>query len=117
MQEHGYKGAGDLAATVDVALGWDATTGVVSDRLWADLAETYAFDEARQEWFEAVNPWALGHVADTLLEAIERGLWDADAATADRLRDLELRVDGELETRAGAGADDAALGEVSSGDD
>ena len=122
MQEHGYKGAGDLAATVDVALGWDATTGVVSDRLWDDLAETYAFDETRQEWFEAVNPWALGHVADTLLEAIERGLWDADAATADRLRDLELRVDGDLEARAGAGADgdgdgDAALGEVSSGDD
>ncbi|OYR84995.1 cobaltochelatase subunit CobN, partial [Halorubrum ezzemoulense] len=31
MEEHGYKGAGDLSKTVDVALGWDATTGVVSD--------------------------------------------------------------------------------------
>jgi len=30
MEEHGYKGAGDLSTTVDVTLGWDATTGVVS---------------------------------------------------------------------------------------
>lgn len=50
MEDHGYKGAGDLSSTVDVTLGWDATTGVVSDTLWADVAEKYAFDEDRQEW-------------------------------------------------------------------
>ncbi len=112
MEDHGYKGAGDLASTVDVALGWDATTGVVSDRLWTDLAETYALDEDRQEWFEEVNPWALEHVTDTLLEAIERGLWNADDETVDRLRDVNLQVDGAVEARAGG-----ASAEVSSGDD
>ncbi len=59
MEEHGYKGAGDLSTTVDVALGWDATTGVVSDTLWENLADAYAFDEDRQEWLRDVNPWAL----------------------------------------------------------
>ncbi|WP_435181013.1 cobaltochelatase subunit CobN [Halorussus sp. AFM4] len=113
MADHDYKGAGDLSTTVDVVLGWDATTGVVSDALWADVAEKYAFDEDRQEWLRDVNPWALESITDTLLEAIDRDLWDADDETADRLRDLNLRVDGDIEARAG-GADAA---EVASDDD
>jgi cobaltochelatase CobN len=113
MEEHGYKGAGDLSTTVDVALGWDATTGVVSDYLWADVAEKYAFDDDRQEWLADVNPWALESITDTLLEAIERGLWDADSETEDRLRDINLRADGDIEAR-GSGADRT---EVPSDDD
>jgi len=103
MEEHGYKGAGDLSTTVDVVLGWDATTDVVSDTLWEDVAERYAFDADRQEWLRDVNPWALDSITDTLLEAIDRGLWDADDETRDRLRDLNLEVDGDLESRATGG--------------
>ncbi|APW99650.1 cobaltochelatase subunit CobN [Halobiforma lacisalsi AJ5] len=99
MEEHGYKGAGDLSTTVDVTLGWDATAGVVSDTLWAEVAEKYAFDEDRQEWMRDVNPWALESITDTLLEAVERDLWDADEETVDRLRDLNLSVEGDLEAR------------------
>ncbi|WP_394742784.1 cobaltochelatase subunit CobN [Natronococcus roseus] len=99
MEEHGYKGAGDLSTTVDVTLGWDATTGVVSDTLWTEVAEKFAFDEDRQEWMRDVNPWALESITDTLLEAVERDLWDADDETADRLRDLNLTAEGDLEAR------------------
>ena len=113
MEDHDYKGAGDLSTTVDVVLGWDATTGVVSDTLWGDVAEKYAFDEDRQEWMRDVNPWALESISDTLLEAIDRGLWDADDPTADQLRDINLRVDGDIEARAGS----ANAPEVSSDDD
>ena len=100
MEDHGYKAAGDLSKTVDVALGWDATTGVVSDGLWAEIAEKYALDEERAAWLRDVNPWALESITDTLLEAVERGLWDADDATVDRLRDRNLAADGDLEARA-----------------
>ncbi|WP_436930799.1 cobaltochelatase subunit CobN [Halosimplex halobium] len=113
MEAHDYKGAGDLSTTVDVVLGWDATTGVVSDALWNEVAEQYAFDEDRREWLRDVNPWALESISDTLLEAIDRGLWDADGATADRLRDINLRADGDIEARAGS----AAPPEVSGDDD
>ncbi|WP_137286009.1 cobaltochelatase subunit CobN [Halorussus salinisoli] len=113
MEDHGYKGAGDLSTAVDVALGWDATTGVVSDTLWEDVAEKYAFDEDRQEWLRDVNPWALDSITDTLLEAIDRDLWDADDETEDRLRDLNLDVDGDLEALASA----ASPAEVSGDDD
>ncbi|QSW98150.1 cobaltochelatase subunit CobN [Haloterrigena alkaliphila] len=99
MEDHGYKGAGDLSTTVDVTLGWDATTGVVSDTLWEEVAEKFAFDADRQDWMRDVNPWALESITDTLLEAIERDLWDADDETVDRLRDLNLEVEGDLEAR------------------
>ena len=106
MEEHGYKGAGDLSTTVDVALGWDATTGVVSDTLWEDVADAYAFDDDRQEWLREVNPWALESITGTLLEAIDRDLWDADSETEDRLRDVNLSVEGDLEAGA-AGSQEA----------
>ncbi|MFT4891619.1 MAG: cobaltochelatase CobN, partial [Halobacteriales archaeon] len=102
MDDHGYKGAGDLATTVQIALGWDATAGVVGDALWEDVADAYAFDEERQDWLRDVNPWALESIADTLLEAIDRDLWEADEETRDRLRDLRLEVEGDLEARASA---------------
>ncbi|WP_435128714.1 cobaltochelatase subunit CobN [Halobaculum sp. D14] len=116
MEEHGYKGAGDLSTTVDVVLGWDATAGVVSDTLWADVAEKFAFDDDRQEWMRDVNPWALDSITDTLLEAIERGLWDAEDGVEQRLRDLNLTVDGDLEARASP-AEAATPEEVRSDDD
>ncbi|WP_058828559.1 cobaltochelatase subunit CobN [Haloferax sp. Q22] len=97
MEEHGYKGAGDLSTTVDVALGWDATTGVVSDTLWESLADAYAFDEDRQEWMRDVNPWALESITATFLEAIDRDLWDADGDVRERLQDINLSVEGDLE--------------------
>ncbi|ESS10118.1 MAG: cobaltochelatase CobN subunit [uncultured archaeon A07HN63] len=108
MEEHGYKGAGDLSTTVDVVLGWDATTGVISDTLWEDVAEKFAFDNERQEWMRDVNPWALESITDTLLEAIDRGLWDADDETADQLRDINLSVEGDLEARASEAPPEAA---------
>ncbi len=99
MEDHDYKGAGDLSTTVDVTLGWDATTGVISDRLWVAVAEAYAFDAERQEWMRDVNPWALESITATLLEAIDRGLWDASEELEDRLRDINLSVEGDLEAR------------------
>ncbi|PSQ06837.1 cobaltochelatase subunit CobN [Halobacteriales archaeon QS_6_71_20] len=99
MEEHGYKGAGDLSSTVDVVFGWDATTGVISDALWESVAEAYALDERRREWMSEANPWAVDSITDTLLEAIDRGLWDAEDDTESRLRDLNLRAEGAIEER------------------
>ena len=103
MEAHDYKGAGDLSAMVDIVLGWDATTGVISDALWDDVAEKYVFDKDRRDWMCEVNPWAVNSITDTLLEASERGLWDADDAMVDRLHDVNLWVKGDLEAHTGRG--------------
>lgn len=44
-----------------------------------------------------VNPWALKRMVDTLLEARQRDMWNADDKTVEELEKLMLDVEGELE--------------------
>ncbi len=98
MQRHGYKGAFEMAATVDYLFGYDATTGVVADWMYGKLAETYVLDEATQKFMSESNPWALHGITERLLEAAERGLWEKpDPAMLDALREVFLRAEGDLE--------------------
>ncbi len=103
MKRHGYKGAFELAATVDYLFGWDATTGVVTDWMYEQLSASYVLDPDTRKFLQASNPWALRGITERLLEAAERGLWAApEAATLDQLRSTYLEVEGQLEeTHAG----------------
>jgi cobaltochelatase CobN len=98
MKRHGYKGAFELAATVDYLFGWDATTGVVTDWMYEQLAASYVLDDQTRKFLETSNPWALRSITERLLEAADRGLWAApEAATLDQLRDAYLEIEGQLE--------------------
>ncbi|MHA6525734.1 cobaltochelatase subunit CobN [Tessaracoccus sp. G1721] len=98
MQRHGYKGAFELAATVDYLFGFDATAGVVHDWMYDRLAHAYVLDGATQEFLRRSNPWALRGIIERLHEAAERGLWaEPDADTLAAMRDVYLEVEGELE--------------------
>jgi cobaltochelatase CobN len=98
MRRHGYKGAFEMAATVDYLFGYDATAGVVDDWMYGQLAEAYVFDEQVSGFMRQSNPWALRGVAERLLEAAERGLWaKPDPGTLDRLRATYLELEGDLE--------------------
>jgi cobaltochelatase CobN len=98
MQRHGYKGAFELAATVDYLFGYDATAGVVDDWMYARLAESYVFDETNRAFMEKSNPWALRGITERLLEAADRGMWaKPDDAVLDRLRQTYLDLEGDLE--------------------
>ena len=98
MRRHGYKGAFELAATVDYLFGWDATTGVVQDWMYEKLASSYVLDPQTRQFLETSNPWALRGITERLLEAADRGLWAApEQATLDALRDTYLQVEGQLE--------------------
>ncbi|GAA3592806.1 cobaltochelatase subunit CobN [Kineosporia mesophila] len=100
MQRHGYKGAFEMAATVDYLFGYDATTGVVADWMYGKLAETYVLDEATQKFMTDSNPWALHGITERLLEAAERGLWaEPSPEMLDALREVFLRTEGDLEGR------------------
>ncbi|KZM72998.1 cobaltochelatase subunit CobN [Nocardia terpenica] len=98
MRRHGYKGAFEMAATVDYLFGYDATTDVVADWMYEKLSESYVFDEVNRKFMEQSNPWALHGIAERLLEAAERGLWQQpEQQTLDRLRQVYLETEGELE--------------------
>ncbi|WP_432031377.1 cobaltochelatase subunit CobN [Streptomyces antibioticus] len=98
MRRHGYKGAFELAATVDYLFGYDATTGVVADWMYDKLTETYVLDPANREFLQQANPWALHGIAERLLEAESRGMWaKPDPAVLDELRRVFLETEGDLE--------------------
>jgi cobaltochelatase CobN len=98
MQRHGYKGAFELAATVDYLFGFDATAGVVEDWMYHQLAESYIFDSGVQQFLRKSNPWALRGMTERLLEAADRGLWaQPDPADLDALRAVYLDLEGDLE--------------------
>ncbi|MFB8086955.1 cobaltochelatase subunit CobN [Streptomyces sp. NPDC055992] len=98
MRRHGYKGAFELAATVDYLFGYDATTGVVADWMYDKLTETYVLDPTNRAFLEQANPWALHGIAERLLEAESRGMWaKPDPAVLEALRQVFLETEGNLE--------------------
>ncbi|MFJ5849308.1 cobaltochelatase subunit CobN [Streptomyces sp. NPDC092903] len=98
MRRHGYKGAFELAATVDYLFGYDATTGVVADWMYDKLTETYVLDPANREFLQRANPWALHGIAERLLEAESRGMWEKpDPEILAGLRQVFLETEGDLE--------------------
>ncbi|MFL5807021.1 MAG: cobaltochelatase subunit CobN [Roseiflexaceae bacterium] len=100
MRRHGYKGALELAATVDYLFGYDATAQVLDDWMYHQVADAYLRDEELQQFFADSNPWAWQAIAERLLEAIERGLWqDPDPLDLQLLQAAQAHGLGELRRR------------------
>lgn len=99
MKRHGYKGAGDISKRVGRVYGYAASTHEVDDWVFDDIAQTFIVDPENREFFEENNPWAMEEIARRLLEANERGLWDADPDVLDELRNRYLEIEGWIEDR------------------
>ena len=101
IRRHGYKGALEVAATVDYLFGYDATAEVLDDWMYEQLARTYLLDETMQRFFADSNPWAETDIANRLLEAIQRGMWEQpDPALRAQIEDRLLAAEEALEGRA-----------------
>ncbi len=100
MQRHGYKGAFEMAATVDYLFGYDATAHVVDDWMYEQRHRRLRRRPGRAEVLRAVEPVG-AHVdrRERLLEAVERGMWEADADAVATLRDAVLEAEGWEEAR------------------
>ena len=75
VMRHGYKGAFEMAATVDYLFAFAATAHCVRDHHFDAVFEAYLGDEDVRQFLEANNPAALKEMGERLLEAQERGLW------------------------------------------
>lgn len=100
MRKHGYKGAFEMAATVDYLFGYDATAGVMADWMYEQLTEKYVLDPENRKFLGESNPWALHGMSERLLEAVGRGMWaEPDPETLQGLRQVLLETEGDLEAR------------------
>lgn len=97
LKVHGFKGAQEVAAMVDIVFGWDATADVVDDWMYNKITENYVYNQANREWIREANPWALNSIVERLLEAIKREMWNASQEDYDKLIEIYLETEGDVE--------------------
>jgi cobaltochelatase CobN len=75
VMRHGYKGAFEMAATVDYLFAFAASAHAVEDHHFDLVFDAYLGVAEVRAFLEDCNPAAMKEMAERLLEAQERGLW------------------------------------------
>lgn len=98
VQRHGYKGAFEMAATLDYLFAYDATTNLIDDFMYEGITESYLLTPENKEFIKQNNPWALKDMSERLLEAIQRGMWaNPSNEIKKQLEDLYMEGEGIVE--------------------
>lgn len=97
LKKHGFAGAKELSKLFDFTLGWSATSGIVENWMYDDLADRFVFDEENRKWIKDENPYAMVAMLSRLQEAYMRGYWDADKETLEKLKDVYLEFEERIE--------------------
>ena len=82
VMRHGYKGAFEIAATVDYLFAFAATARVVGDHHFDLLYDAYLGDDGVRAFLADSNPDALREIAQRFREAVRRGLWNPQRNSA-----------------------------------
>jgi cobaltochelatase CobN len=89
VKRHGYKGAFEIAATIDYMFAFAATTGAVKTHHFDLAYDAFLMDADTRDFIAANNPAALKEIAERFEEAATRGLWTPRVNSAyDLLREL-----------------------------
>lgn len=94
VMRHGYKGAFEMAATVDYMVSFAATAKCVKDHHFDAVFQAYLDDEKVRDFLAQNNPDALKDMAERMIEAQDRGLWNprlnSTRATLQELAEQDL---------------------------
>ena len=82
---------------VDIVFGWDATAEVAEDWMYDRITEKYVQNTENREWIKENNPHALMNITERLLEAEQRGMWNASKEKLDELRKIYMSIEGDIE--------------------
>ncbi|WP_176594524.1 cobaltochelatase subunit CobN [Sphingobium sp. EM0848] len=82
MMRHGYKGAFEIAASVDYLFAFAATTHAVKDHHFNAVHAAFIEDETVRAFMAKANPAALRETATRLHEALDRALWKPKSNSA-----------------------------------
>ncbi len=97
VRRHGYKGAYEIAATVDNLFAYGVTTDVVGDHQYALVADAYLHDDVTHDFLQQHSPLALRGICERLLDAMQRGLWQAPGDHRERIEHHLLALERRLE--------------------
>jgi cobaltochelatase CobN len=82
VKRHGYKGAFEIAATVDYMFAFAATTGAVKSHHFDAVEAAFLEDDDTRDFIAEANGPALREIAQRLHEAIDRDLWQPRSNSA-----------------------------------
>lgn len=89
VMRHGFRGAAEMAATVDYLAGFAATTHAVGDHHFDALFDAYLADERVADFIAEANPAAFAAMLRRFEDCLARGLWSPRRnSTARRLAEL-----------------------------
>jgi magnesium chelatase subunit H len=97
MLKHGFRGVAEIENHVSNTFGWSATADAVDDWIYAEVANTFLFDETMLERLRDLNPHSAHALVQRLLEANGRGYWDVDSETLEKLREISRNLEDRLE--------------------
>ncbi len=97
LKNHGFRGVAEVAKLTEFTFGWDATSDIADDWMYEGLAEKYLFDPDTRKWMEENNPHAMMEMINRLMEAYDRGMWDAKPETIEKLKDLFMDLEERIE--------------------
>ncbi|MEM1196726.1 MAG: magnesium chelatase subunit H [Pseudomonadota bacterium] len=97
LLDHGYEGVRAIEGHVTSTLGWSATTGQVKPWVYQKISETFVLDDAMRRRLAELNPKSSARVANRLLEACDRQLWEPDEDTLSALRNASDELEDRLE--------------------
>jgi cobaltochelatase CobN len=98
--ESGYKGVKNMSDRIEYLLGWQATsTGSVDNWVWSEMADKYMFNEEVRKKMMQENIWAVEDQLQRLMEAYKRGMWDASDEEIEKLKQIYLELEAEIEER------------------
>ncbi|MFC1669286.1 magnesium chelatase subunit H [Spirochaetota bacterium] len=98
--DSGYKGVKNMSDRMGHLLGWQATsTGSVDNWVWSEMADKYMFNEEVRKQMMQENIWAVEDQLQRLMEAYQRGMWDASDDEIDKLKQIYLELEAEIEER------------------
>jgi cobaltochelatase CobN len=94
----GYKGVKNMSDRIEHLLGWQATTsGSVDNWVWSEMADKYVFNEEIRKQMMQENIWAVEDQLKRLMEAYQRGMWDATDEEIEKLKQIYLELESEIE--------------------
>ena len=97
LKQHGFAGAKELSKLFDYTMGWSATSDIVENWMYDDLAQRFVLDEETREWIKDENPYAMMAMLARLQEAVDRGFWDASDEVLEKLKDIYLDFEERIE--------------------
>ena len=97
MLKHDYHGAQQIEERVYNTLGLAATTHAVDNWIWSSIAERFVFDEEMRKRLMENNKFAALGLTERLMEAEQRGYWEATEEELEKLRDAYRQMEGDIE--------------------